>query len=72
MFQPPLKEISKYASVLMWYIIVTLNDLKITTFLFQLIIFMALANGKSQIKCRDITMHTKTAIYIAEQFTNVS
>lgn len=32
---------------------------------------MALANGKSLVKCREITLHTKTAIYIAEQFTNV-
>jgi RNA 3'-terminal phosphate cyclase len=33
---------------------------------------MALANGKSKVKCREITLHTKTAIYIAEQFTDVS
>lgn len=32
---------------------------------------MALANGKSIVKCREITLHTKTAIYIAEQFTSV-
>ncbi|XP_050532541.1 RNA 3'-terminal phosphate cyclase isoform X3 [Daktulosphaira vitifoliae] len=37
----------------------------------NIIIFMALANGKSQIKCREITLHTKTAIYIVEEFTNV-
>ncbi|XP_060880160.1 RNA 3'-terminal phosphate cyclase [Metopolophium dirhodum] len=36
----------------------------------NLIIFMALANGKSKVKCREITLHTKTAIYIAEQFTD--
>lgn len=39
--------------------------------LLQIIIFMALANGKSQVKCREITLHTKTAIYVAEQFTDV-
>lgn len=32
---------------------------------------MALANGKSLVKCREITLHTKTAIHIVEQFTNV-
>jgi len=32
---------------------------------------MALANGKSQVKCREITLHTKTAIHVSEQFTNV-
>ncbi|VVC35971.1 Hypothetical protein CINCED_3A001660 [Cinara cedri] len=36
----------------------------------NLIIFMALANGKSKVKCREITLHTKTAIHIAEQLTN--
>lgn len=35
----------------------------------QLIIFMALASGTSKIKVGDITMHTKTAIYIAETIT---
>jgi len=35
----------------------------------NLIIFMALADGKSRVKCREITLHTKTAIHIAEQFT---
>lgn len=32
---------------------------------------MALANGKSLVRCREITLHTKTAIHIAEQFTDV-
>lgn len=32
---------------------------------------MALANGKSQVRCREITLHTETAIHIVEQFTNV-
>lgn len=36
----------------------------------QLIIFMALAKGMSRIRCtQPLTMHTKTAIYIAEQIT---
>lgn len=35
----------------------------------QLIIFMALAAGTSQIKVAAITLHTKTAIYIAERIT---
>lgn len=33
---------------------------------------MALANGKSVVKCGPITLHTKTAIYIAEKMTQVS
>lgn len=37
----------------------------------QLIIFMALARGKSRIRCTlPLTMHTKTAIYIAELMTD--
>ncbi|XP_050428789.1 RNA 3'-terminal phosphate cyclase [Adelges cooleyi] len=36
----------------------------------NLIIFMALANGKSKVKCKEITLHTETAIHIAKQFTN--
>ncbi|KAK2183330.1 hypothetical protein NP493_315g03064 [Ridgeia piscesae] len=38
----------------------------------QLVIFMALAQGKSRVKCGEITLHTKTAIAIAEQLTKVS
>lgn len=38
----------------------------------QLIIFMALAKGKSVIKTSPITLHTTTAIFIAEVFTEVS
>lgn len=39
----------------------------------QLIIFMALADGKSRIRTTNpITLHTKTAVYIAELLTNVS
>lgn len=33
---------------------------------------MALANGTSLVKCRDVSLHTKTSIHIAEQFTDVS
>ncbi|XP_046845421.1 RNA 3'-terminal phosphate cyclase-like [Xenia sp. Carnegie-2017] len=36
----------------------------------QIIILMALAEGKSSIKTGQITLHTKTAIYVAEQLTN--
>lgn len=37
----------------------------------QLIIFMALARGVSRVRCTlPLTMHTKTAIYIAEIITN--
>ena len=36
----------------------------------QLIIFMALACGKSQIECGPLTLHTKTAIYICELLTS--
>ncbi|XP_062516339.1 RNA 3'-terminal phosphate cyclase-like [Corticium candelabrum] len=35
----------------------------------QLIIFMALAKGKSRIRCGAITLHTETAIEIAQQLT---
>lgn len=38
----------------------------------QIIVLMALANGKSVVKCGPPTLHTKTAIYIAEMLTNVS
>eukprot|EP01084_Bolivina_argentea_P318181 551755_1 len=37
----------------------------------QLIIFMALAKGKSRMKTSTLEMHTKTAIYIAEIMTGV-
>lgn len=36
----------------------------------QLIIFMALAKGKSQIQAGPLTLHTKTAIYISELLTS--
>lgn len=32
---------------------------------------MALAGGKSVVKCGPITQHTRTAIYIAETLTKV-
>ncbi|KAG7513286.1 RNA 3' [Solea senegalensis] len=35
----------------------------------QLIIFMALANGTSRIRTAAVTLHTQTAIHIAEQLT---
>ncbi|KAK3700181.1 hypothetical protein QZH41_010618 [Actinostola sp. cb2023] len=38
----------------------------------QLIIFMALAAGKSQIKSGPLTMHTKTAIHVAQLVTKVT
>lgn len=38
----------------------------------QIIILMALADGKSVVKCGPISLHTKTAIHIAEMLTNVS
>lgn len=38
----------------------------------QLIIFMSLAKGLSQIRCTlPLTLHTRTAIYIAELMTQV-
>ncbi|KAJ8305578.1 hypothetical protein KUTeg_016123 [Tegillarca granosa] len=37
----------------------------------QLIILMALAKGKSTIKCGSMTLHTETAIHIAKQLTNI-
>ncbi|KAG6820793.1 hypothetical protein H0H93_011558 [Arthromyces matolae] len=38
----------------------------------QIIIFMALADGKSEIRCGKggLALHTKTAIWVAEQFTD--
>ena len=44
----------------------------ITSPAFQLIIFMALANGVSRVKSGPITLHTQTAIHFAEQLTKVS
>lgn len=38
----------------------------------QIIILMALARGKSIIKCGSLTEHTRTAIYVVEKLTNVS
>uniref|UniRef100_A0A673B337 RNA 3'-terminal phosphate cyclase n=1 Tax=Sphaeramia orbicularis TaxID=375764 RepID=A0A673B337_9TELE len=37
----------------------------------QLIIFMALANGTSRIRTGAVTLHTQTAIHVAEQLTQV-
>jgi len=37
----------------------------------QLIIFMALAKGKSSVRCGPLTMHTKTAIHFSELMTGV-
>ncbi|KAB0804957.1 hypothetical protein PPYR_01927 [Photinus pyralis] len=37
----------------------------------QLIIFMTLAQGQSKIRTGELTLHTKTAIYIAEKMANV-
>lgn len=37
----------------------------------QVIIYMALAEGRSSMRVGDITLHTKTAIYIAELIANV-
>lgn len=37
----------------------------------QVIIFMALAEGLSRIRMGELTLHTKTAIYITEHLTNV-
>ncbi|KAH7099530.1 RNA 3'-terminal phosphate cyclase [Auriculariales sp. MPI-PUGE-AT-0066] len=38
----------------------------------QLIIFMALADGQSSISCGPLTMHTRTAIWVAEQMTDAT
>lgn len=37
----------------------------------QLIIFMALGRGLSQMCCAPLTLHTKTAIYVAELMAGV-
>ena len=33
---------------------------------------MALAKGKSSIRCGPVTLHTETAIHVAKQLTDVS
>lgn len=38
---------------------------------FQMILLMAIAHGKSRVKCGPITLHTQTAIHIAHQLTEV-
>lgn len=38
----------------------------------QMIVFMALAEGRSRIRTGELTMHTKTAMYVTEQLTKVS
>lgn len=45
--------------------------MNIHVILFQLIIFMALADGVSKVLSGPLTMHTKTAIHIAEMLTKV-
>jgi hypothetical protein len=37
----------------------------------QLIVFMALANGKSRVRTGELTLHTKTAIHYCALFTGV-
>ncbi|KAH9590201.1 hypothetical protein MS3_00002974 [Schistosoma haematobium] len=37
----------------------------------QLIVLMALAKGNSEIRCGPLTLHTKTAIYVAEHLLGV-
>lgn len=50
-----------------------LNWTHFLSFKDQLIIYMALANGKSRIRtATPVTLHTETAIYIAELMTEVS
>jgi len=38
---------------------------------FQMILLMAVAHGKSRVKCGPVTLHTQTAIHIAHQLTEV-
>jgi uncharacterized membrane protein YedE/YeeE len=38
---------------------------------FQMILLMAVAHGKSRVKCGPITLHTQTAIHVAHQLTEV-
>lgn len=35
----------------------------------QMIIFMALADGESKLLCGPLTLHTETAIHVAEKLT---
>lgn len=35
----------------------------------QLVIFMALAEGESKVSCTEPTLHTRTAMVVAEQLT---
>ncbi|KAI0332099.1 RNA 3'-terminal phosphate cyclase [Cubamyces sp. BRFM 1775] len=35
----------------------------------QMIVFLALASGRSRVKCGPLTLHTRTAIWVAEQMT---
>ena len=39
--------------------------------LFQLILLMALAKGKSRVLSGALTLHTETAIWVAQQLTQV-
>ncbi|CEO98013.1 RNA 3'-terminal-phosphate cyclase (ATP) [Plasmodiophora brassicae] len=36
----------------------------------QLILFMALAEGTSSLRCRELTMHTRTGIFVCEKLTS--
>lgn len=38
----------------------------------QIVVFMALAAGLSRVRVGEVTMHTKTAVYVVEQMTNVN
>lgn len=53
------------------YSIINVCVTLVVRFLLQLIIFMALAEGKSQIRTGPLTLHTKTAIFVAELLTKV-
>lgn len=43
-----------------------------TILLKQLVLFMALAKGHSRLRTGELTLHTKTAIHVAELITGVS
>ena len=45
-----------------------MNEIKLSL---QLVILMALAKGKSTIRTGPVTLHTQTAIHIAELLTQV-